>query len=435
MKLKKLIAGTLLATTAVCSYSLSTPSKIYLFGDSLSDAGYQNILPLEIDLIALVDPDVPAWPTGKLPTYTTYDNSNPADPKPGYVYGQLLLDAYGLMPLIDSALSQSTNNTTKITGTEIPGLDNTLENFGVSGTTNGPIYAAGGATTTGAGIFISEDVPEIPGILPAGDYLIYYPPSTEIQVNTFLSANNPAEQANTVYIMWAGANNIFKAQEAGTSDSGMLLVAENAVSDIMTQIELLINAGAKHIVLLNLPDLGDTPASLKQGIVASAAATELSIFFNNTLSSSLTVNGFNNEVIIVDVFSEMTFMVENQQTSPNITINGKPLYFSNVTDPACGEIAFEGGLQGSALMCVPEPGTVSSVNYSTGDFTSWTTSGGGDYLFTDDVHPSAEAHKGIQILVKNTIDNGWEPGDNESSGFNSFWDFMLKIITLGIAGN
>jgi phospholipase/lecithinase/hemolysin len=511
MKLKKLIAGTALAlTTAVSSYALQ-PNKVVVFGDSLSDAGYQNTLPAWLNFIApifqLVGIDsVNSWPTAywlnldpdeagvnplnqKQPTWTTFyyediENTGGVIKATGvqtnYVWSQLLLDSYSLGQLSDFAKNEATNTTTRLTGATtfvvegetidvknqltIPGILNLeVENIGVQSyismngdviennntvSETGTIYAAGGATTSGQGLGAVVPV-DLEGELSVlnGNYLLYSPASAQQQLDNYLASSSPTTVSNTVFIIWAGANNIFQAETAGTTADDMPAIADLAVSNIMSQAETLINNGANHIVILNLPNLGLTPISRSQGEAAVEAGALISIYFNSSLASQVAASGYSSIIKIVDIYTEMNYMAATGQTSSNIQLNGSPLYFSNVTTPACGQydagqdeivpvpytLAGISSLQ--ALDCIPVSGTVSPVDYYSNpqDFSAWTTQGGGDYLFTDGVHPSAEGHKAIQILVKKTIDENWNAGSDDSTGWNSFWDFLLQIISLGMA--
>ncbi len=528
MRLKKLIAGSVLALTAgVNTYAL-TPTNIFVFGDSLSDAGFQNTIPTWSDVLALAGLSS-AWPTGywlndqaciesplgpiclfpealpseqKQPTWTTFyysgvdGNGRPTGVETSYTWSQLLLAHYNIVTLENAAMNQASVNSTKITGTTsyngevinpnnldfsievtetIPGLgevdidvsvDISTENIGVrsmpdleitgiadpvpltltdipnaqpqDGEPTGAVFAAGGSTTSGQGIGLAQEIPPGSGT----NYLLYYPPSTQVQVEAYLEGveagtyQSPNAKQNSVYIFWAGANNIFQGLSAGAGGAEMFAIVDNIISNIMSQAELLIDAGANHVVILNLPNLGSIPLITSQNSAAAVeAATLLSVYYNTSLTNSVNNSGFSSKILIVNIFDEMNYMVANGRTSDNITINGSPLYFTNVSDPACGLIV-PGTVDTptAALTCTPLEGTVTSVNYENGDYSNWTTPGQGMYLFTDAVHPSAEGHKAIQILVQNSIEGAWNQGES-SSGWNSFWDFLLQIISLGMAKN
>lgn len=544
MNLRKIVASSALAIAAsVGSVNAITPTNIFVFGDSLSDAGYQNTIPTWSDVLALAGVGS-AWSTGywlndqacidatafglgnicnvfpyaspteqKQPTWTTFyysgiEGGNLTGVQTNYTWSQLLLAQYNIVTLQNSAMNQASVNSTKITGTtsydgvtvnpnnfeesisvtrDLPGLgpvplnisiDITTENIGVmsmpnavitavdvpvplsltdlpnaqpqDGEPTGGVFAAGGSTTSGEGLGSCQNLSAGTACVAdsSSNYLLYYPPSTEVQVQAYLDGvddgtyQSPNAKVNSVYIIWAGANNIFKAQLAGTPDADMPAVADAAVTDIMTQAESLISAGAQHILILNLPNLGDTPITVSQGITAQAAAEALSAYFNTSLTNQVANSGYADIIKIVDIYTELNYMVETSHTSSNIQINGSPLYFSNTYLPACGygddnleatTYAEIGSIQ--ALTCTPRLGTVSAVDYfsSPQDFSNWIDSTNtANYLFTDGVHPSAEGHKAVQILVQNSIENNWNGGDG-SNGWNSFWDFLLQIISLGMA--
>lgn len=89
------------------------------------------------------------------------------------------------------------------------------------------------------------------------------------QVDTYLNEQGQAD-SNALYSVWGGANDVFY-QAAEVVSSGMPLeeakknLNEAAKADVH-QITRLHEAGARYILVPNLPDMGATPASLMVGI-------------------------------------------------------------------------------------------------------------------------------------------------------------------------
>ncbi len=98
--------------------------------------------------------------------------------------------------------------------------------------------------------------------------------------------------ATDLVIVLAGANDVFT--QAGLAGAGAITsqAAGQAVGvaagELLTQIARLKAAGAKHLLVLGLPDMGITPTGVAQGAAAAAALTQLSqSVFNATLTAGL----------------------------------------------------------------------------------------------------------------------------------------------------
>ncbi|HEV2540090.1 MAG TPA: autotransporter domain-containing protein [Frateuria sp.] len=190
-------------------------------------------------------------------------------------------------------------------------------------------------------------------------------PTLPQQMAMYLGANGGKADANALYQVWGGANDIFYL--TGTSTNANVLAAGTATA---AQAEVgmlgqLQAAGARYVVVYNLPDLGKTPASAAGGPAAQAGGTQLALVYNGILStgiSQLSANGLN--VIPVD-----TFRLINE-----VIANPSAYGFTNVTTPACNGSSVQCGPVGSGLPFSYAPGTDQT------------------YLFADDVHPTTAAH-------------------------------------------
>jgi outer membrane lipase/esterase len=116
-------------------------------------------------------------------------------------------------------------------------------------------FAFGGSRTTG---------PQTPG------------PTTEQQIGAYLLAGGRFG-ANDVVTLWGGANNLFQAQTASS--------ATGAATDIGNQVRTLAGAGARTIVVLNLPSFDSLPANI--GTPTQTQAGQLSFLFNSTLAANV----------------------------------------------------------------------------------------------------------------------------------------------------
>jgi outer membrane lipase/esterase len=190
-------------------------------------------------------------------------------------------------------------------------------------------------------------------------------PTLPQQMAMYLGANGGKADANALYQVWGGANDIFYL--TGTSTNANVLAAGTATA-AQTEVGMLGQlqaAGARYVVVYNLPDIGKTPASAAGGPAAQAGGTQLALVYNGILStgiSQLSANGLN--VIPVDTFRLLNEVIANPSAYG----------FTNVTTPACN---------GSSVQCGPA-GSGLPFSYAAG--TDQT------YLFADDVHPTTAAH-------------------------------------------
>ena len=82
----------------------------------------------------------------------------------------------------------------------------------------------------------------------------YRTPAVTEQVSSYLLASGGTADPNDIFVIWAGANDIFFGARAGEAD-----FIPKALAGIGWSIEALYNAGARKFVVLDLPPLGQTP--------------------------------------------------------------------------------------------------------------------------------------------------------------------------------
>jgi outer membrane lipase/esterase len=280
-------------------------SNLFVFGDSLSDSGNNAIVlaphvtPVPISGNSFV-PDFP-YASGR------YTNAQ--------VWAQIVASSLGL----------SAN----------PSL------------LGGRDYAFGGAST---------------GPFSAGGLFNPFPPSLETQVAAFLSQWGPAIPSNALYVVEGGGQN---ARDALTAIGGcgvdptcinriIQLTVTEFVGDIQNIDSVLEAAGAKNIVLWNVPDIGKTPAVLATG--ASLLGTAIASTMNNALS---VVIGSDLDIKLFDIFGLLNDAIAD------------PAAFglTNVTD-ACAQF----------LTCDPS-----------------------QFLFWDGIHPTSTAETFISDAILSLV--------------------------------
>lgn len=338
---------------------------LVVFGDSLSDAGYMDNLPI----LGKTDPAIDPNPSKK-PIFTT--------PK-GKIWAQYLSEL-----LLHKELT--TNNLNPIVSST---------DAYASGTKQGFDYAAGGAVTEGEGVSRS----------PAH----YEPPSVQQQIAAYVRQTGTVSvdgksinvDPNSLYIISDGADNFLRDTELYARQPLRLLIAlqntavqapEQLIQDVIT----LQNAGAKHIIILGLGDLGKAPL-VSGNRLASGYLSAKSRTFNQNLQNAIQARNAAVQishpkataVMFYDTFSKMDRYVEHSAQNP-VMIGGKPYHFTNVTDSACQRLLSRPSTPHSvpstppdALTCVPSPVHSFSASHPT------------LYLFEDLAHPTTYAHLAV----------------------------------------
>ncbi|WP_447555980.1 autotransporter domain-containing protein [Vreelandella sp. EE22] len=189
-------------------------------------------------------------------------------------------------------------------------------------------------------------------------------PSVSDQLASYLAATGGVAEGDTLYAVWAGANDLFTVGEGADAAS----VIANAAFGTAEVIGALENAGARHVLLFNIPDLGLTPR-FNGDPATSAGATALARQYNETLYTAVAASGA--EVIPVDTFA----LLQEVAAAPGA------YGFINVTDPAC---TLPLPLCNSTTLVAPDAGQ--------------------HYMFADEVHPSSATHRIIGEYVVSMIE-------------------------------
>ncbi len=270
-------------------------SNLYVIGDSLSDQG--NLFLATSTVVG---------PANALPASDHYFQGRFSN---GPVYTDLVSQALGI------ALGPS-----------------------LSGGNN---FAFGGART-GYNTVESVGGPFPPGLFP-------WTLNAEVQAFKSRGVHDPG----ALYIVFSGANDV---ADILVRQLNPATVIPNTVNAIIGAVAAFASAGAKTVVVPNIPDLGRTPLFLRAGPAASAAATSLSIQFNALLDAQL------DAISTVRIIELDTFNLFR-----SIVFNPGRFGLTNVTTPCySGFVA-------------PNPSGVECPNPT-------------EFLFWDIVHPTARVH-------------------------------------------
>jgi phospholipase/lecithinase/hemolysin len=191
----------------------------------------------------------------------------------------------------------------------------------------------------------------------------------------FLPRHDIAD-ARTLYVVWIGANNYLEPP----NDTEQATAAVNR--SVKKNLEELAEKGAKHVLVLNLPDLGMTPAAREFG--TRAPLSQLTRLHNDMLRQTV-----DNLKTTYPSVQWMHFDVESalDEMLTNPTANG----FTNVTD-ACVGSNVESSRKSALSIVANVKAKVVFPEECAG------------YLFFDLVHPSALGHKILAARVRALLD-------------------------------
>lgn len=273
-----------------------------------------------------------------------------------------------------------------------PGLFSQMVVFGDSFSDSGNFALAAGYPqpsrfTTNPGHVMVEDIagffglPLTPSLQGGGNHafafasLLDNPPDTPafvptlpLQLQAWLDAAGGRADADALYTIAGGANDVFTAFTL----VGMgLLTPEQAQASLQAaalaeagMIDRLGDAGARYVMVFNLPDLGMSPDIVALGPDVAAALSAMTGAFNDALALQLAQADVN--IIPVNLYALFHEFAADPARYGLV----------NVTEPACGvgSLAIDCGPQGSGAAYTWAPGTDTS------------------YLFADFGHPTSGTH-------------------------------------------
>ncbi len=204
-------------------------------------------------------------------------------------------------------------------------------------------------------------------------------PRLNVQIGQYLTPRAGVADPNALYTVLTGANDIFGAIGGGVWASSAAIAAGSATvaGAVITNVSTLQTAGARYIVVYNLPDLGRTPQF--GGSAATSAPFNLAtVSYNAALNAGLAGRS---GIIPVNTFALVNEVIANPG-----------LYgFTNVTGIACGPGA---------------PGVVSSAAcgaVGSGNPFTYAAGTNNTFLFADGVHPTGAGHRLLANVVISTL--------------------------------
>lgn len=271
-----------------------------------------------------------------------------------FFFGDSLTDSGSYKPVLPPGTGLFTTNPGPVWSQVFAaryGLDAVPANQG------GTNFAQGGARVT--------SLPGVPNVAPTGT-------ATPIAAQVAELVGRGPLDPGALHVVWGGANDIFfqlGALSAGTITPAQLQANVGAAAaSLVQQVGVLDAAGARNVIVFNLPDIGRTPGGTASGQPAQISA--IAGLFNSTLRGGLDTLGV--PTIRVDIFSLFN----------EILANPGAFGFTNVTTPACGTTP--------SLLCT-------SANLVAPDAAS-------TFVFADGVHPTTAAHAVIAEVVASMVE-------------------------------
>ncbi|KTC86323.1 GDSL family lysophospholipase PlaA [Legionella brunensis] len=197
------------------------------------------------------------------------------------------------------------------------------------------------------------------------------------EIDTYFLAHQDKADEDSLFVIWIGANNYL-----GVPDD-----TEKTLSDVNLglthQLERLADAGAKHVLIVNLPDLGKTP--IANAFDSQEKLTYLANQHNELLESSL-------KNLQQDYPEIQWLYFDVNKTLHDLVVSPEKYGFSNITD-TCYDVVVDKLSNRAVLHMAAKIKPKNEMDACEG------------YLFFDPVHPTAPAHQIMAEQAKAFLDS------------------------------
>jgi phospholipase/lecithinase/hemolysin len=164
----------------------------------------------------------------------------------------------------------------------------------------------------------------------------YFDLSTQVQ--QFLSDFRGHAPSSALYVLWIGANDLDDALMAGMTDPARAVdIIGAAVTTVAGNVHALWAAGARNVMILNLPDPALAPFVRALGPSVQAAATQVGMLYNAALDEAVMhVSGLPGlQLIRFDVRAAFDDIVATQGDAGLINVTESCLRFGVVVHVVC----------------------------------------------------------------------------------------------------
>lgn len=268
-----------------------------------------------------------------------------------------------------------------------------------------PLVAASGLGYAQGGSRVTDPIGESHATTSATDYSAATTVPVVTQVQEYLNAHG-SFNANQLVLINGGANDIFiqatSLVKAVAADVAGGMTAQAAIAKetqttlvpvanaLAAQVGAVLAAGATHVVVSNVPDIGQTPLALALGPQGQAVLSGVTQAYNAALRTALQTAGNLGKVIYVDAYSWQDALLTNYAANGFAVAN---------TGTACNLTAMAGVAAAAGLS---DPTSYASSLYC--NSASLTVAGADQtYVFADDVHPTTHTHALFAAYVEQQI--------------------------------
>jgi len=237
-------------------------------------------------------------------------------------------------------------------------------------------YAQGGARVTNP---VGPENPALPGN-QLGQMTV--PVASQIARHLSVAGGNFA--SNDLVTVMAGGNDVFMnlaAVGAGAASPEQAVIAmATAGGELAALVRAQILAkGGPRTVVVNLPDVSQTPFAVSQGAPTAGLISQMVVAFNTALREGLAPAG--EAVLLVDAYTQ----------GRDQTANPGQYALTNVTGMACN----------LAAMSIPSSLTCTAANLVAGQDTS-------HWLYADSVHPTPYGYNLLaRFVAAQMARRGW----------------------------
>ncbi|MGH8048927.1 MAG: SGNH/GDSL hydrolase family protein [Chthoniobacterales bacterium] len=197
-------------------------------------------------------------------------------------------------------------------------------------------------------------------------------PNLLTETADYLSVNTPDSSA--LFTIWSGADNLLVG---GAVSPSAAAAAADAVKTAMQQLD---GAGARNILVFNMPKLGDTPYAIAGGPIVIAAVNVYALSYNAALDTAIAELRadplFHSQIYFADAYTLLKDIADTVNAdgtyTPDFFVPGAPVTINNVTS--------------MGLDYFDTNGTYPA-----------------NYLFWDDVHPTTQGHQVIAGMALKAV--------------------------------
>lgn len=196
------------------------------------------------------------------------------------------------------------------------------------------------------------------------------------EVNTYLEEHSQKANADTLYVVWIGANNYLGLPEEGEK------TLKDVNQGIVHGLQKLVEKGARNIFVLNLPDLGRTPAATE--FDSKDLLTYFAKQHNAALDASM--------VELKNTYPEVNWLYYDlNQMFTNVLDHPEEYGITNTTDTCV-----------NSTLGKDDPKSMLNIAVTVKQHAKQNACAG--YLFFDLVHPTAYAHQVMADKAKAFLD-------------------------------